>query len=198
MILETNIFAPMFDLFLKIDEPIFRALHPVVCDNSQWFAKFASFVTHKSMYVWFVFALLMVLFRGPKHYFALFMIIGGFFFAWHFNDEILKPLFDRARPCSALTDVCLIGYDHCATGKSFPSGHTITSFAIAALIYLYSSRSWFMLVSTAGLAIFNGYLRIFAGVHYPTDIIAGALAGIAIAFAWYKFSEFALQKYKNK
>jgi undecaprenyl-diphosphatase len=59
--------------------------------------------------------------------------------------------------------------------SSFPSGHTIFIFGMAAVSSLYSRRlSYFMFVS--GLIV--GIARIIAGVHYPLDIIGGIIFGI--------------------
>lgn len=59
--------------------------------------------------------------------------------------------------------------------KSFPSGHTIFLFALATTIYLYN-KLWGIFFYVSALLI--GVARIAVGVHYPTDILAGAILGI--------------------
>ena len=65
---------------------------------------------------------------------------------------------------------------------SFPSGHTWTAFAIATLMLLFFGRKygWTYLVAAA-----IGYSRIYNGVHFPLDVLAGALCGTLLALiAW--------------
>ena len=66
------------------------------------------------------------------------------------------------------------------TYQSFPSGHATTAFALAAVIGFLSER-WFypMLVAASLIAL----SRLTLGVHYPTDVIAGAIIGLAGAYA---------------
>ena len=76
------------------------------------------------------------------------------------------------------------------TVSSFPSGHTIFVFALATGVYRYNKKAgrWFYI-----LASLVGFSRIFAGVHWPYDIIVGAVLGILTAlvcdrlFRKYKF-----------
>jgi membrane-associated phospholipid phosphatase len=62
------------------------------------------------------------------------------------------------------------------TQLSFPSAHATTSFA-AARAYAPLAPAWVLYAAAAGLAISRPYL----GVHYPSDVIAGALLGAAVA-----------------
>ncbi len=62
------------------------------------------------------------------------------------------------------------------TNTSFPSGHTSFLFALGFAIFSLNRRwgYWFL-----SLAFLNGLARIFAGVHYPTDIVGGILVALA-------------------
>ncbi|MEO6102392.1 MAG: phosphatase PAP2 family protein [Pseudoxanthomonas sp.] len=66
------------------------------------------------------------------------------------------------------------------TYQSFPSGHTTTAFALAAVIGFASPR-WFY--PGLALAAVIGASRMTAGAHYPTDVIGGALLGLVGAYA---------------
>ena len=68
--------------------------------------------------------------------------------------------------------------------NSFPSGHAI--FAGASLVGLYLIRNWFFLVLFSFLHSAMLLAPIFAGVHYPGDIVAGLILGAAFAF-WLSF-----------
>lgn len=92
----------------------------------------------------------------------------------------LKDVIGRVRPCSALDGIRQI--IPCPRSFSMPSGHAISSFAFSApLIHLMRRsvpRSWrpYPLV----LASLIACSRIYLGVHYPTDVLAGAAVGAAI------------------
>jgi len=100
------------------------------------------------------------------------------------NSYILKPLFHRLRPYLVLNNVHFLGR---ITGHmpspSFPSGHATDIFALAMVMSWYypkTSPAWFL------LACVVAYSRVYTGVHYPLDVIGGAVAGIlwALIILW--------------
>ena len=66
------------------------------------------------------------------------------------------------------------------TTSSFPSGHTSTSFACAYVISRLAPR---LTVFVYLLAALIGLSRIYVGVHYPLDVLAGAVVGLVVAKA---------------
>ena len=90
----------------------------------------------------------------------------------------LKPLIDRPRPFEALPDVDpLLGG---TLGSSLPSGHAATSFAGAVVLSaLYRRGMPYFFVFAVAVA----YSRVYLGVHYPADVIAGAAIGTAVSLA---------------
>lgn len=64
---------------------------------------------------------------------------------------------------------------------SFPSGHTTAAFATATALSL-STKKWQVIVPSYLYAGFVGYSRMRLGVHYPSDVLAGALIGIGSGF----------------
>lgn len=88
---------------------------------------------------------------------------------------VLKPLLDRTRPYYVLDYTPLIPP---VGDPSFPSGHTAASFAAATAIYAIN-RNWG--IAAYILATVMGFSRLYLGVHFPTDVLAGALVGTAAA-----------------
>ncbi len=92
--------------------------------------------------------------------------------------QLFKTLLPRQRPSNL--DWVMAQEPHKLS--SFPSGHTTTAFACATTAYLiarrlYPSHAWKFLFGYA-IAGGVGLSRIYRGVHWPTDVLAGACAGI--------------------
>ena len=88
---------------------------------------------------------------------------------------VLKPLIDRTRPYYVLDYTPLIPP---VGDASFPSGHTSASFAAATAIYAINKK-WG--ITAYIFAAVMGFSRLYLGVHFPTDVLAGALVGTAAA-----------------
>ena len=86
--------------------------------------------------------------------------------------EIIRWLWFRPRPFAEYNFLPLIPHDLSA---SFPSGHAAFFFALAAVIFLFNKKAgWWFLAGSFLISL----ARIFVGVHYPSDILAGAIVGI--------------------
>ena len=88
----------------------------------------------------------------------------------------LKPLIARVRPYDVV-DVPLLVEK--LSDFSFPSGHTLASVGAATALTLYHRRWGAVALALAGIIAFS---RLYLFVHYPTDVVAGALLGVALAF----------------
>ncbi|MEM1116259.1 MAG: phosphatase PAP2 family protein [Bacteroidota bacterium] len=99
---------------------------------------------------------------------------------------LLKRVINRPRPYVALDGVEARDERHMGDDifdpYSFPSGHTSSSFAIATSLSL-SYPEWYVIAPSAVWASAMGVTRIWHGVHYPTDVLVGALIGTASGVA---------------
>lgn len=84
-----------------------------------------------------------------------------------------------------------------AESSSFPSGHTSSAFQWATSCVLAKPK-WYIAVPAYLYACGIGYSRLYLGVHYPTDIMAGALVGSASAFASYHINNWFWKKIDTK
>lgn len=87
----------------------------------------------------------------------------------------LKYSFRRERPFQQYPNDIVKRDD--AGGFSFPSGHTSVSFAAATALTL-STKKWYVAVPAYLYACFVGYSRMRLGVHFPSDVLGGAVVGI--------------------
>jgi undecaprenyl-diphosphatase len=91
--------------------------------------------------------------------------------------KILKEFFARPRPCQSLSDVLTpLG---CNGTFSFPSNHALNNFAAAMFFYkLFPKLKWILFTTASLIAI----SRVYLGLHYPSDIIGGAIIGLAFGY----------------
>jgi membrane-associated phospholipid phosphatase len=107
---------------------------------------------------------------------ATLAVLLASFVAWRL-DNVLKDLIERPRPRAVLGgDIVL--RDTGATGFGFPSGHTTTAFALAAVLHPLLPGRWRWVAWLLAAAV--GIARIYVGAHFPMDVIGGAALGVAI------------------
>lgn len=90
----------------------------------------------------------------------------------------MKYLINRKRPYDQYPEK-VYAYSH-ESSPSFPSGHTATAFALATSLCIKYPK-WYIIAPTAAWACSVGISRMNEGVHYPSDVIAGAVIGAGCA-----------------
>lgn len=90
---------------------------------------------------------------------------------------LLKPLFDRIRPFALNPAVTLLVRP--PLDASFPSGHTAASFAAVFALRSSGSPLW---KPALGLAVVIAFSRLYLYVHWPSDVLGGALLGAAVGW----------------
>lgn len=100
------------------------------------------------------------------------------------HDEAIKPLLHLVKGCG---------------GKyGFVSSHATNSFGVAMFFTLFFRKHWWAGVSLMLWALLVSYSRIYLGVHYPGDILGGAVLGVIIGLIFFYLDKLLLLKiYKN-
>lgn len=145
--------------------------------------------------------LLYVLFRNNNlrtFFILLAMFVLVFMITNTLTSGVFKPMVERLRPSydHELMYIVDIVNDYRSYSYSFMSGHAANSFGIATLAMLIIRNTTFSL-SVIVWALINCYSRIYLGVHYPGDIMAGIALGIISGVLVYKFYGFLCKRLRN-
>ena len=149
------------------------------------------FTSDTVLRVLFAIAILLILWRGDKRM-RLLVIFSGLTLA--LTDQVvanlMKDVFERVRPCRELPDVHLLV--NCGAAFSMPSAHAANSLG-QALFWGYGKMKVFIwLLIVASLISLS---RVFVGVHYPFDVLVGALVGAMIGMALNYIGNWAIGRY---
>jgi membrane-associated phospholipid phosphatase len=106
----------------------------------------------------------------------------------------LKYLINRPRP---FTTYPYIDKESDGGSPSFPSGHTSNAFALATSVSIAFPK-WYIIAPSLLWATAVGYSRIDLGVHYPSDVLVGALVGSGSAYLAYKLNKWITCKFVNR
>ena len=154
--------------------------------------------------IWIILCLVLLLFKRTRKagICGLIALLINLFI----TNVTLKPLVARVRPYEQFEDlILLIGRQK---DFSFPSGHTSSSFATAVAIFMMDCRikktadgivkssATVLGIASMILAIAIAYSRLYVGVHFPTDVLAGAAIGVFSAWAAGRLIHAAIEKWK--
>ena len=107
----------------------------------------------------------------------------------------LKYSIDRPRPYVTYPNL-ITPYAY-ETSLSFPSGHTSLAFSTATALCLKYPK-WYVIAPSMLWACSVGYSRMNLGVHYPSDVLAGAVVGAGSAYVTYLVNNWFWKKQANK
>ena len=124
---------------------------------------------------WIALTLILLLFRRTRRlgiYCAVSMVL-----TFLVVNCAVKPLIARTRPYDLFSEIQILA--HAEHDFSFPSGHSANSFAVAWILFRMSKKRYG--VPAVLLAALIAFSRLYVGVHYPTDVLAGIVIAIALA-----------------
>ena len=165
-------------IFLQINtiwiNPIFDAVLPIWRNANSWVPLYL-----------FLIVFSVVNFRSR----SFFWILGAVFtlvLTDQISSSLFKPFFERPRPCNdpvLMSHVRLL-LDHCSGGYSFTSSHATNHFGFSVYVFvtlrsIFHKWSYLFLFWAASVS----YAQVYVGVHYPLDILCGALIGASIGYA---------------
>ena len=169
----------VIDFINHIDKVIFLFLNRDVANPV--FDAVMPFITNKNNFnVLFILIILgLLIFGGKKGRIAVLLGLIIVTLSDQLSSAVVKPLVGRIRPCHPDFLIAgaryLIGYK---TSFSFPSSHAANMASTATWFsYRYKRYTWIFVT----IAVLVGYSRIYVGVHYPTDVLGGAVIGVFCA-----------------
>lgn len=145
---------------LSLQNPFFNFLMPLI-------------TTIGSYVIWIVICVILAIFGGEKGRNVAIILFIAIIFG-HIISEVLKYIILRPRPYEVLQGVHQMAF---VDNESFPSGHA-TSIFIGCVIL---GKKYGYMILFLILAFIVSFSRIYLGVHYPSDVIAGALLGVGIS-----------------
>lgn len=167
----------LLEWLVGIDIALFRFGNQTLANPAgDWFFPFITEIDY--FYIPYSLALAALMVFGKKRgVVTVLLLLLAITLSDQISSSLIKPLVGRLRPCAVLDHVRLLV--PCGPGKSFPSSHAVNNFMAAFLVghFWPKARPWLFVWATL-----EAYSRVYVGVHYPSDILAGALLGCGISW----------------
>jgi undecaprenyl-diphosphatase len=179
----------MLELLDKIDKQVFLYLNSF---HNEWsdtaWQTITNIPTWIPLYI-FIFVVMVLVFKKDSMYMIAGMLLVVLI-SDQFTSSFMKPYFGRLRPCYDPQIASMVHVVKSCGGRfGFASGHSANSFGIAIFVWLvfrHYDKSFFAMFLWA---FFVAFSRIMVGVHYPGDIMAGALVGLLFGWLVFKLTE---------
>lgn len=159
---------------MNIDLYIFNLINGLAF-KWHWLDFVAFFIAKYSEYILAVVLVLFLAINFKKYWRMLLEAIIAAVFTRFVLAEIIRWLWFRPRPFITNNVNLLIDYN--AKEASFPSGHASFYFALSTIVYFYNKKIGIIFYIAS---LFIVLARVFVGIHWPSDILAGAIIGILV------------------
>lgn len=184
------------ETILEIDKNLLIFLNSL---GSNQFDQFWLIITNKYTHIPLYVFLLLFLFKKLKKQFNLsrknllklyFIYVSSVILLIFISDQLsnfFKSSFQRLRPCHdyQIQSLIRIVKEDCGGLFSFFSAHASNSFVIASIFFFFMrDNKWYSLLFVWSFLVAAS--RVYLGVHFPLDIIIGALIGVVVSFIFYK------------
>jgi len=187
----------MLEFLNTIDTKLFLFLNGL---NTSFMDPVMWFITKKeSWYPLYLIIIGLIIYRYKKRSLIIIpAIVLLIVLADQVSVKLFKEVFERLRPSRVddLKDVIHLLHGKRGGKYGFVSSHAANSFAAATFLALLFKNRLFT-YSIMAWAVIVSYSRIYAGVHYPGDVVCGAILGIVIGIFVTKLREFAEEKLIN-
>ncbi len=142
-------------------------------NRQDWLTAVLKVISHIGDYglIWICIALLCLATAGYR--FLGIRVVTALAMVLLLNNLVLKNLIDRQRPFEVISGLHMLVAE--PAGASFPSGHTAGAFAACWLLYKYLPQQYGLTLLVLGVLM--GFSRMYVGVHYLSDVLAGAAVG---------------------
>ncbi|GGG52832.1 phosphatase PAP2 family protein [Croceivirga lutea] len=174
----------MFDDLREWDRQAFIYLNSLGIEE---YDSFWSIITEISTWTpLFIFIIVFFFIKFPRHQAINRVIVVVFLVVFiMLLTMVVKEWVARLRPNNNEDINSLIRILKSPTDYSFFSGHASSSFAVATIVYLFLRKQFKWSITIFIWPFIFSLSRIYVGVHYPVDLIVGALVGIASAIGIY-------------
>jgi undecaprenyl-diphosphatase len=179
------------DFLINIDKWLFSLINGEFVNS--FFDRFFTLITLQRnwLLLYLVLGIWLLIKGGKRGRFAVIFLALTILAADQFSSNFLKYAVERIRPCNDIIQVRLL--IDCGPGFSFPSSHAVNSFAAAVLLSRFYRENRYFFYIFAGLI---AYSRVYVGVHYPFDVLAGIIIGIIIGRLFVFLYDLLSSKYK--
>lgn len=172
----------MFEAIRHLDYSLFHLINhdwanPVLDFICPWLRERLFWVPFYFLLAWYFFKT-----YGTKAIWLLVFAVLAIILTDQLSSTFIKPYFHRLRPCNnpALVASVRLLLRDCGVGYSFVSSHAANHFGLAAFLSVIAPRKRISIPLLLLWATAVSFSQVYVGVHFPVDVVAGALLGICV------------------